>query len=790
MHNKKVTVFHIHLHGQTLYLQSHLKVDTVAWYHAISRCLSPGCSTSIENMQITQENIPVVLEKLLNFVSTHGGTIEGIYRLGAQDSKVKDLLSHFSKDAWSAHIKIDDVSPNEAANACKRFLRNLDECLLTSKLYESWIKASSILPQNDRLIVYETLLDSLPVINYGTLKFIIGHLARSQSTLTYFSRNLSKFENMASRDIRTFFGQGGGDDEKKESERAKKQIEKRKADQKSYDKAKRRRLIQESWLEEFTWAVVRDEKLEERFVKHIGGEPHFLFNIFDFKCWPKKNTSPQEFITYGDEEIGKLVDLFGPLLSEEEKDNAANQWLPLKNEIASNLNRTLSEAYESVLADNQNDSLTAILPIINIMLTISPSTAQCERGFSAMNGLKTQYRTSLNQNSLSHLMRVKVDGPSVKDFNPTDSLVTWINSGKSTKHLKGHKLSGNRNPRPGPAVLADTSSSDGSVENSDTDIASQSVQNKMQLTNLAPIFGPTLLFNHASKDEEAINFTHNNAKIDVICDLLNFYATLFKVDLKELNKEKMINEALEKLKLAQLDQKRAGDILIGVYIYSSKGICKNIKVPPAMTAAELIKNVVEQSGILIDLNKLILYEIICNDNMERVVQHQELVLPVILQWSTWPSHFSKSNYLVIRDNSFLCLLKPLLRFPTSLYSELKYADPKSKSFKKALFDFSGARISYFKDARGSSIGGILNIEDINWYMGSESKRNAPSRLFLEESLVLRVQKVEFFKITSENVGKETSSYFGTTVCCNSEEEYHKWLSAMLVAEYPGILKTL
>ncbi|KAG1676696.1 Tripeptidyl-peptidase 2 [Nymphon striatum] len=88
---------------------------------------------------------------------------------------------------------------------------------------------------------------------------------------------------------------------------------------------------------------------------------------------------------------------------------------------------------------------------------------QWERGFSAMNGLKTQYRTSLNQNSLSHLMRVKVDGPSVKDFNPTDSLVTWINSGKSTKHLKGHKLSGKRNPRPGPAVLADTSSSDGSV---------------------------------------------------------------------------------------------------------------------------------------------------------------------------------------------------------------------------------------------------------------------------------------------------------------------------------------
>ena len=163
-----------------------------------------------------------------------------------------------------------------------------------------------------------------------------------------------------------------------------------------------------------------------------------MFNIFDFKCWPKKDTSQQEFITFGDEEIEKLVTTFGPLLTEEEKNNAATQWLPLKNEIASNLNRTLAEAYESVLADRQNDQIGCILPIVNIKRTLSPSTAQCERGFSAMNGLKTQSRTSVKQKSLSNLMRIKVDGPSLKDLNPTDSLVTWINSGKSTKHLKGH----------------------------------------------------------------------------------------------------------------------------------------------------------------------------------------------------------------------------------------------------------------------------------------------------------------------------------------------------------------
>ena len=64
---------------------------------------------------------------------------------------------------------------------------------------------------------------------------------------------------MASKDIRSFFGKaGGGDDEKKESDRSKRQIEKRKSDQRSYDKGKRQRVIQESWLEEFPWAEVRD----------------------------------------------------------------------------------------------------------------------------------------------------------------------------------------------------------------------------------------------------------------------------------------------------------------------------------------------------------------------------------------------------------------------------------------------------------------------------------------------------------------------------------------------------
>ena len=59
---------------------------------------------------------------------------------------------------------------------------------------------------------------------------------------------------MSQRDIRSLFGKkaGGGDDEKTESARVLKQNEKRKTQQKEYDKIRRKRDVKEAWLEEFS----------------------------------------------------------------------------------------------------------------------------------------------------------------------------------------------------------------------------------------------------------------------------------------------------------------------------------------------------------------------------------------------------------------------------------------------------------------------------------------------------------------------------------------------------------
>lgn len=85
--------------------------------------------------------------------------------------------------------------------------------------------------------------------------------------------------------------------------------------------------------------------------------------------------------------------------------------------------------------------------------------------------------------------------------------------------------------------------------------------------------------------------------------------------------------------------------------------------------------------------------------------------------------------------------------PHMLGSEVKFADSKSKSFKKVTLQFSQATLKVFKDSKVRFSSHLVTqiivinvpklqctaeqaswkIEDIVWYMGCEPKRTAPSK---------------------------------------------------------------
>jgi len=59
------------------------------------------------------------------------------------------------------------------------------------------------------------------------------------------------------------------------------------------------------------------------------------------------------------------------------------------------------------------------LDLVDLVLCMPASTADCERGFNVMKMVKSDWRSSLKDETLSDLLFVYLSSPSIKDFDPS-----------------------------------------------------------------------------------------------------------------------------------------------------------------------------------------------------------------------------------------------------------------------------------------------------------------------------------------------------------------------------------
>ena len=170
--------------------------------------------------------------------------------------------------------------------------------------------------------------------------------------------------------------------------------------------------------------------LEKRFAS-LSSPPLSDFTVFDYRNFPVQRG---EIAAYGNEEVQRLVDYFAPLLYQEEKDGAVKEWQELKSFLATQRALKPSDVYASLLARNQND-LNNVLVLVKLTITISPTTATCERSFSAMNRLKTVLKTRMQQGTLSNLLRVKDQGTVLKEFDPDSAIDQWLLKANTKRHI-------------------------------------------------------------------------------------------------------------------------------------------------------------------------------------------------------------------------------------------------------------------------------------------------------------------------------------------------------------------
>ncbi|KAM4023309.1 SH3 domain-binding protein 1 [Anomaloglossus baeobatrachus] len=120
--------------------------------------------------------IAVPISACVKMLLMYGMHEEGLFRLAAGASVLKKLKCHL--DAGISDLGEFMSEPHAVAGALKSYLRELPEPLMTSELYNDWMKAASVKEAEARQESYKEVLQRLPVENYNNLRYLIKFLAK------------------------------------------------------------------------------------------------------------------------------------------------------------------------------------------------------------------------------------------------------------------------------------------------------------------------------------------------------------------------------------------------------------------------------------------------------------------------------------------------------------------------------------------------------------------------------------------------------------------------------------
>lgn len=165
--------------GRTLHLQGLSRTDFSLWRTDIQRA-SGGRGNSLREQQLSRNDIPIIVDSCIAFITQYGLGHEGIYRKNGAKSRIKLLMDEFRSDARNVKLRIGDHFIEDVTDVLKRFFREIDDPIFMSDLHPLWQEAAKLPQKSQRLDRYKEIIRSLPRVNRTTLAALISHLYRVQ----------------------------------------------------------------------------------------------------------------------------------------------------------------------------------------------------------------------------------------------------------------------------------------------------------------------------------------------------------------------------------------------------------------------------------------------------------------------------------------------------------------------------------------------------------------------------------------------------------------------------------
>lgn len=259
-------------------------------------------------------------------------------------------------------------------------------------------------------------------------------------------------------------------------------------------------------------------------------------------------------------------------------------------------------------------------------------------------------------------------------------------------------------------------------------IQSLKESNKMDMANLAIVWGPTLLQNVLSENQ------YSQSEANVVIDLINYYKNLYALTPDEVQKEQIMLTVLRKYHAAAENlsdsTKKSGDLMVWITLdvnpeqQNEEKPQIHIKLTPSKTVNDICKELAPKMNR--EPHALTLDEIILDGSLKRPLHHSDKAFDIVLKWSYWPEDDRKNNYLLLRPIKLMKDIERTIKMsPTvALNKELKYADCKTKSLKSYSLELNDGRITVLKKDK-NTIAKVKEIDllKVTAYLGCEKKRD-------------------------------------------------------------------
>uniref|UniRef100_A0A8B9RLR6 Myosin IXAb n=1 Tax=Astyanax mexicanus TaxID=7994 RepID=A0A8B9RLR6_ASTMX len=142
-----------------------------------SKKVSMHCfGVELSRLTSDERAVPLVVEKLINYIEMHGLYTEGIYRKSGSTNKIKELKLGLDTDANT--VNLDDYNIHVIASVLKQWLRDLPNPLMTFELYDEFLRATGLQDKREVVKGVYTVIDQLSRTHLGTLERLIFHLVR------------------------------------------------------------------------------------------------------------------------------------------------------------------------------------------------------------------------------------------------------------------------------------------------------------------------------------------------------------------------------------------------------------------------------------------------------------------------------------------------------------------------------------------------------------------------------------------------------------------------------------